>query len=36
MREFCHQHGEGKKWYLRTENYSEDLLNDVRRRNFIG
>lgn len=30
MCEFRHVHGEGKKWYLGTENYSEDLLNDVR------
>lgn len=35
MCEFCHKHGEGKKWYLRTENYSEDLLSDVRRKRFI-
>jgi ferredoxin len=35
MCEFCHQHGEGKKWYLRAENYSDDLLSDVRRRRFI-
>lgn len=35
MCEFCHKHGEGKKWYLRAELYSEDLLSDVRRRNFI-
>ena len=35
MCEFCHKHGEGKKWYLRAENYSEDLLNDVRRRKYI-
>jgi hypothetical protein len=35
MCEFCHKHGEGKKWYLRAENYSEDLLSDVRRRKFI-
>jgi hypothetical protein len=35
MCEFCHKHGEGKKWYLRAENYSEDLLSDVRRRRFI-
>jgi Fe-S-cluster-containing hydrogenase component 2 len=33
--EFCHKHGEGKKWYLRAENYSDDLLSDVRRRKFI-
>ncbi|MFA5800760.1 MAG: 4Fe-4S binding protein [Candidatus Peribacteraceae bacterium] len=35
MCEFCHKHGEGKKWYLKAENYSEDLLSDVRRRRFI-
>ena len=35
MCEFCHKHGEGKKWYLQAENYSEDLLSDVRRSRFI-
>lgn len=35
MCQFCHLHGEGKKWYLRAENYSEDLLSDMRRRKFI-
>lgn len=35
MCEFCVKHGEGKKWYLQTRNYSEDLLSDVRRRTFI-
>jgi len=35
MCEFCHQHGEGKKWYLEARNYSEDLLSDLRRRRFI-
>ncbi len=35
MCEFCHKHGEGKKWYLQARNYSEDLLSDLRRRNFI-
>lgn len=35
MCEFCHQHGEGKKWYLQAKNYSLDLLSDVRRRQFI-
>jgi Pyruvate/2-oxoacid:ferredoxin oxidoreductase delta subunit len=33
--EFCVKHGEGKKWYLQARNYSEDLLNDARRRTFI-
>jgi NAD-dependent dihydropyrimidine dehydrogenase PreA subunit len=35
MCQFCHQHGEGKKWYLEAKNYSDDLLHDVRRRAFI-
>ena len=35
MCDFCHQHGEGKKWYLDARNYSEDLLSDLRRREFI-
>jgi ferredoxin len=35
MCEFCHKHGEGKKWYLQAENYSEDLLSDLQRRKFI-
>jgi len=35
MCEFCHQHGEGRTWYLRAENYSEDLLADLRRRDYI-
>lgn len=36
MCEFCHKHGEGKKWYLQAKNYSEDLLSDLNRRNFIA
>ena len=36
MCEFCHQHGEGKKWYLQAKNYSEDLLSDIRRRQYIA
>lgn len=35
MCDFCHQHGEGKKWYLDARNYSEDLLSDLRRRKYI-
>lgn len=35
MCEFCHQHGEGKKWYLNANNYAEDLMSDLRRRQFI-
>ncbi len=32
MCEFCHQHGEGKKWYLQAENYAQDLQSDLWRR----
>jgi len=35
MCEFCLKHGEGKKWYLQAKNYSDDLLSDLRRREFI-
>lgn len=32
MCEFCHEHGEGKKWYLQAKNYAEDLQSDLLRR----
>jgi len=32
MCKYCHEHGEGKKWYLQAKNYSEDLLSDLKRR----
>jgi Pyruvate/2-oxoacid:ferredoxin oxidoreductase delta subunit len=35
MCEFCHKHGEGKTWYLRAENYSRDLMNELDRREFM-
>jgi ferredoxin len=35
MCEFCVQHGEGKKWYVQARNYSADLLDDARRRQFL-
>jgi len=35
MCEFCLKHGEGKKWYLQANNYSDDLLSDIRRREYI-
>ncbi len=35
MCQFCHTHGEGKKWYLQAENYSRDLLEDMERRRFL-
>lgn len=36
MCEFCVQHGEGKKWYLNVNNYSVELLNDLKRKDFIN
>jgi len=36
MCEFCHQHGDGKKWYLKAENYAAELLDNLERRHFIG
>jgi len=40
MCEFCHQHGEGKKWYLLMRNYSEELFrqnkSDEFMRNFLN
>ncbi len=35
MCEFCTKHGDGKIWYKNAENYSNDLLSDLRRRTFI-
>ena len=35
MCEFCHQHGDGKKWYLKAEHYSEELLNNLERRRYL-
>jgi ferredoxin len=36
MCEFCTQHGEGKKWYLHMENYSQDLLEQDGRREYTA
>lgn len=35
MCEFCHKHGEGRKWYLEANNYAEDLLSDLGRRQML-
>lgn len=35
MCEFCTKHGEGRKWYLEARNYSEELLNDMKRQKLI-
>lgn len=29
MCEFCVKHGEGKKWYLRAENYSLEVAGKI-------
>ncbi|MHC4249484.1 MAG: 4Fe-4S dicluster domain-containing protein [Planctomycetota bacterium] len=36
MCEFCHKHGEGKKWYLQAKNYADDMLSDFGRRWHAG
>ncbi len=36
MCDFCHKHGEGPKWYLEANNYAEDLLSDLKRRDIIS
>ncbi|PKQ29110.1 MAG: hypothetical protein CVT60_07030, partial [Actinobacteria bacterium HGW-Actinobacteria-10] len=35
MCEFCVQHGDGKTWYLRAENYISELENDLERRDYL-
>ena len=35
MCQFCHQHGEGEKWYLKAENYAEHFLSDIKRSKYI-
>ena len=35
MCEFCHQHGEGKRWYLLMENYSQELFAMDNRQEFM-
>lgn len=34
MCEFCHQHGEGKKWYLAASNYAGELFNAAARQSM--
>ena len=36
MCKFCLEHGEGKKWYLQSKNYAEELLNEERKALFKG
>jgi ferredoxin len=35
MCQFCHQHGEGKTWYLKAEHYSAELLANFERRRYL-
>ncbi len=35
MCEFCSQHGEGKKWYLTMRNYSRELWEQNKRKEFF-
>ncbi|HMR66330.1 MAG TPA: 4Fe-4S binding protein [Anaerolineae bacterium] len=36
MCEFCVKHGDGKKWYLAMENYSQELLHQENRIDYIS
>lgn len=35
MCEFCSHHGDGKVWYKNAKNYSQDLVSDINRRDYI-
>ncbi|MDH3329274.1 MAG: 4Fe-4S binding protein [Desulfobulbaceae bacterium] len=35
MCEFCTRHGDGKIWYKNARNYANDLMSDLRRRQYI-
>lgn len=36
MCEFCLKHGEGKKWYEVMQNYSQEMLEEEKRKEYIG
>jgi ferredoxin len=36
MCEFCTKHGDGKIWYKNAANYANDLLADIKRRDYIS
>ena len=36
MCRFCHQHGEGQRWYLKAEHYANELLADLQRRRYMS
>lgn len=35
MCQFCVQHGDGERWYLRAANYAADLESDLARRGYV-
>lgn len=35
MCEFCHKHGDGKRWYLAAASYAKDLASDLERRGYL-
>ncbi|MBU0485706.1 MAG: 4Fe-4S binding protein [Proteobacteria bacterium] len=35
MCDFCTKHGDGKIWYKNAKNYARDLMEDLRRRQYI-
>ncbi|MFC1523223.1 ATP-binding protein [Thermodesulfobacteriota bacterium] len=35
MCEFCTKHGDGKIWYKNAGNYAQDLMSDIRRRQYV-
>lgn len=35
MCRFCVLHGDGEKWYLKAENHSAELADDIRRREYV-
>jgi len=35
MCEFCTKHGDGRIWFKNAVNYGEDLISDLKRRNYI-
>ncbi len=36
MCEFCTKHGDGEIWYKNAKNYSDDLMSDLKRRQYIN
>lgn len=36
MCEFCTRHGDGKIWYKNARNYADDLMADLRRRDYVS